>query len=702
MATRPETFTAAVEHLQSGRLAEAERLCRQILAAEPNHPQALHLYGLLALQAGQPDVAVDMLTRAIALLPEMVAAHGNLGIAYFQQGKFQEATASFRQAVRMKPDYAEAHNNLGNVLRETGDLEPAAECYERALEIQPNYADAHNNLGVVSRQLGKLAEATACYRRALQLNPHYADAHNNLGNVLRDQGELDQAWLCYQNALRLNPNDPQAYNGMAIVLMQRRNVQEAVDHFRRALEIQPNYRDALNNLGAALREQRHYSQAAQCYQKSLEIKPDQVETLSCLALVEREQGNVDRAIEHVGRALEIDPEYAEAHFHLGLIHQELGQLDQARDCFLRALERKPQFVPSHFELAQSKKFQRGDVQIEQMEQLLVDESTSEVDRMALHFALGEAYDDLGDFDRAFEHFREGNQQRRRNVQYDPADRARFVDDVIDYFSAERLAELGDSLAIDSDIPIFIVGMPRSGTTLVEQIVSSHPQVHGGGELLWLSDLQPRLKTLAGADADFPHCLDSLSADTARQLAAEYVDTLRQKASGQPHVTDKMPANFFMLGLIALLWPRSRVIHCRRDPMAVGLSCFRRLFKGEQPFAWDLVEIGHYWRQYDRLVRHWQSALPISVYELHYEQLVQHPESQIRRLIDYCRLDWDPRCLEHHATARRVTTDTGVRSPIHQSAAEHWRNYADHLEPLKRALAGEIEPGGDARPPGKSE
>ena len=350
MLTIPEALDMAIQHHEAGRLHEAEPICRQILAADPNHHDAWHLLGIIAYQDGRHQAGVECIQRALAHRPNWAEAHYNLGNAWMIRGNLDEAVASYQHALQLKPDFAEAHNNLGNTLKDQGKLDHAVVCYQYALQLQPDFAVAHNNLGNVLKDRGKLDQAAACYQRALQLKPDFAEAHNNLGNAWQDQGKLDQAVLCYHRALQLKPDYAQAHYNLGNVSKAQGKLDETVACYQRALQLKPDYPDAHNNLGLAWQDQGKLDQAAVCYQRALQLKPDFTDAHNNLGNVLKNQGKLDQAVACYQRALQLTPDYADAHNNLGSVWKEEGKLDQAVACYRRALQLKPDFAEAHYNL----------------------------------------------------------------------------------------------------------------------------------------------------------------------------------------------------------------------------------------------------------------------------------------------------------------------------------------------------------------
>jgi predicted O-linked N-acetylglucosamine transferase (SPINDLY family) len=357
MAKISEALAIAIRHHQGGQLQAAEQIYWQILQAEPNHADAIHLLGVLAHQVGKHGIAVEYIKRAIGLKGNAFAFHNNLGEVYFALGRLPEAVACYRRALKLKPDYAEAHSNLGNAWKHQGKLDEAVACYRRALNLKPDFAQAHNNLGVACKDQKRLDEAVACYRRALKLKPEYAEAHNNLGNVLQDQGKLDEAVACYRRAVELKPDFAEAHSNLGTAWKDQAKLDEAVACYRRALELKPDYAEAHSNLGNAWKDQGKLDEAVACYRRAVELKPDFAQAHYNLGVVFKDQERLDEAVARFRAALELKPDFAEAHSNLGNAWKDQGKLDEAVACYRRALELKPDYADVHSNLGNAWKEQ---------------------------------------------------------------------------------------------------------------------------------------------------------------------------------------------------------------------------------------------------------------------------------------------------------------------------------------------------------
>jgi tetratricopeptide (TPR) repeat protein len=649
--TAKALFKSAMRHHKAGRLAEAETLYRRVLSADPRHADSLHHLGVIAHQVGRHDLAVSLIDRAIEMKPGEAPYYCNLGSALDALGRLDEAGLRYRQAISIKPDFAEAHFNLGSTFRDQGRLAEAAASYERALAFRPDYPEAHNNLGYLFQRRGSMREAKERYTRAVALDPKFAEAHYNLGVLHQEEGRFVEASECYHHTLALQPTDARALNNLGYAHHMLGRPLEAIDLYRRAIALAPGYADAHHNLGFLLHE----------------------------------QGKLEDAIASYDRAIEHDPSNAEAHNNRGNSFKELGDFEQAMASYDRCLAIAPDHAMAHLNRADLKTFVSGDPDLEVLEKLAGNADRQGESRAPYpHFALAKALEDTGDYDRAFEHLLKGNALKRRLLQYDEAKLAaefRSIAKIFDPPMFERFAGAG----APSDLPVFIIGMPRSGTSLVEQILASHPDVLGAGELRAMDFAVEA--ALVGKP--YPEGIADVGAEGLKCLGEDYLSRLPALPAGKVRLTDKYPRNFIYAGLIRLILPGARIIHVTRDPVDTCVSCFSRLFKVGQEFSYDLAEVGRYYRLYSNLMQHWRSVLPAgAMLEVTYEVLVENLEVETRRMIDYCGLRWDDACLRFYETKRAVSTisTVQVRQPLYHTALQRWRRYENHLGPLLKELA----------------
>ncbi len=623
-------------------------------------------------RAGQHDRAIECLQAVLSLQPNIAEAHSNLGILLGEQGRLPEAVASLREAVRLRPENAQAHGNLGNVLRKQGSIDQAITHLQQAVRLQPALAEAHNNLGLALAQRGLLAEAVASLQMALHCQPNYAEVHNNLGEALCRQG----------------------YH------------KEGEGHLRQALHLRPDLANAHYNLGLVLQEQRQLRAAEASLRRALLLKPDFVEPTNTLGLVLREQGRFDEARASFQQALRLNPSHADTQCSLGALLEDLGDLEAAAGCYREALRHQPAHAGALSGLGMMLRAKLPEPELAQLRDQVADPYLCEAQRCRLLFALAHVLDARREYAPAAAHLKEANalvrtRWQRRGQAFDAAEFGGFIERLMQAFRPaffERVRGWG----LPSERPVFIFGLPRSGTTLTEQILASHSQVHGGGELGFAETDFEALGQLTAApgsvallaassarallyDRAFA-ALEDLDQPAVHHLARQHLSWLESLNPTRARVTSKMPANWRFLGLLATLFPRARFIHCRRDLRDVAVSCWMTPL---QLMNWtcDLDDIAAQFEGYERLMAHWRATLPVPMLEIDYEQMVADLEGTARRLVSWLGLDWEPACLEFHKTQRPIRTAsvTQVRQPIYQSSVGRWPHYADALAPLLARL-----------------
>jgi len=710
---------------QQGLVDEAARHYEAALAANPEEPDALHLLGVAALQQGRPQQAADLMARAVArrpgaaafhanlaeayrvlghldqaaaacrtalqLQPDFAGAANNLGLVLLTQGQTDEAAAQFQAALRQQPDFAMACNNLGNAHRARGDRAQAVAHFRRALEIDPLLAEAHSNLGQILLEQHELREALIHCREAVRLRPDFAEARNNLGNVLRDLGKVAEARACYAEALRLNPGLAMSYNNMGQALQEESALDDALGWYQRALQLDPNSARIHSNLASLLAEQEKYDDALARYALALRLDSSHAEAHSGIGWVQHEQGHFAEAEAHYREALRLKPDLAAAHGNLGTVREEMGDFVEAQSCWRAALRHDPRHAGARAQLATLLRDELPEADLEALRQQLSEPELTDGRRATLHFGLAQVLDARGHYDQAADSLRQANalalaEGRKRGQGYDPADHARFVAAMMAtctpaFFTRAR------GLGLETERPIFIVGLPRSGTTLTEQILASHSQVFGAGELRLARDGFDSLAgdpTAAGARLDDRalEALGRLDRETAHRVGGHHLERLRALNEPAPRVADKMPDNYLFLGLLAALFPRAKFIHCRRDLRDIAVSCWMTNFRHIR-WANDPEHIEARFHEYGRLMGHWRLVLPVPLLEVDYEETVADLEGVARRLVDWCGLDWEPTCLAFHQGKRAVRTAsvTQVRQPIYTRSVARWRHYETALGAL---------------------
>jgi len=486
----------------------------------------------------------------------------------------------------------------------------------------------------------------------------------------------------------MKPHDPDVLDNLALALKDLERFDDAAEILRRALAIEARSDKIHVHLASVLLDQHKLAEAGAAIERALALNPNSHDAVNLKGRVTFEFGDPAASLVHFRRALALKPDLADALNNMGNALKELGRLDEARQCYVKAIEIDPNVTGVYVNLADSKTFAPGDQHLAIMEALAAkSDGLSKSDRYQLDFALGKAYSDLNDHPRSFRHLLSGNAGKRATISYDEQSALTLFEHIKTAFTSTLMAaKSGDG--DPSRRPIFIIGMPRSGTTLVEQIIASHPMVHGAGELQTLNDV---ILTVCGPDGNairYPEFVPALDQTALTQIGARYIAALRQLAPSGERVTDKMPSNYYFAGLIHLALPNAAIIHTVRDPVDTCLSCFSKLFTAEQHHTYDLGEIGRYFKSYQRLMEHWQRVLPAGrILDVNYEDVVANLERAARRIIAHCGLEWDDRCLAFHRTERPVRTAsaTQVRMPIYKNAVGRWRVYKPYLGPLLAEL-----------------
>jgi tetratricopeptide (TPR) repeat protein len=612
------TVRAGFAHHRAGRLGRAAALYRKALQKNPDDANALHLLAVIFYQSGRITAALALFERALPGLPDLADAHLNYGNALREAGRLEEAVASYRRAVALAPAYGMAHNNLAAALNEQREFTIGLASADQAAQLMPEFFGAHVHRADALIGLERWSEAEAALRRALALAPDRTETHRDLGWVLARCGRFDEAVEFYRQALALAPEDATVHYGLAAVCHLAGDLAASEAGFRRALGLAPGYAAAWHELGIVLRS----------------------------------SGRLEEAAANFRRAIELDPGAPEFQLSLAVTGQPAS--DEA--------------------------------QLQRLAVALASDERPIGDRVAAGFALGTWLDRAGRYDEAFTSFATANALHRQHraaagERFYIAELCRKVDELIGITNREWFAAMA-GCGNPSPVPVFIVGMPRSGTSLVEQIAASHPCVFGAGERRDMSAianaLLARHRSVAIKDWD---------RGVMRQLADRHIAQLEALGGGAVRVIDKMPDNIFVLWLIATLFPTARVILCRRDLRDVCLSCYFHRFTAGQLYAYDLEDCGLRALEVERLAAHWLKMLPLPILPVDYERLIAEPEPESRRIIEFLGLDWDPACLDFHRTERPVYTASAwqVRQPLYGHAVGRWRRYEPHLRSLLRIL-----------------
>ena len=576
-------------------------------------------------------------------------------------GRSDEALAHFRAAVELDPRFAQAHTNLGQLLVELGRAAEALPHCEQAARLAPDMPALHHNLGNTLRALERWVDARMAYLEALRLAPGLAIAHAHLGLVLKGEGQAASAviWL------------------------------------KRAVELEPDNGDCWEFLAQLYDELEEAAPAIACWQRVLILNGPRAGPNLSLGWALQEEGRLVEARQQYELALKLAPQWAPAHLNLGGLDEEEGNFARAKAGFRTALELQPAFALPHARLAVLLRGKLPEADLARLEERLADEQLIPAARARLLFGLAHVLDARGDYSGAAQCLRQANavslETNRGRRDYDPADHERFVDGLLAMFDRDLFARLAPA-GSDSPRPVFVFGLPRSGTTLVEQILASHPRIHGAGELRMgrnVFESLPATVQLSGTPLD---CLRLLNSRNVSQLADRYLDRLNAiDFKSADRIGDKMPDNYLYLGLLAILFPKATFLHCRRDLRDIAVSCWMTDFRSIR-WANSETHIASRFQQYARLMKHWRATLPLTVHDVRSEETVENLESVARRIVAACGLEWEPACVRFHETQRPIRTASvsQVRQPVYRRSLARWKHYAEELPELLDSISQAIE------------
>ena len=555
-------------------------------------------------------------------------------ISLFNQGQLQQALSESSQLLERFPNSVILYNIAGACNAGLMQFDAAINNYKKALKINPYYADAYSNMGNVLKDKGDLEAAIQSYKQALKIKPDYAQAYNNMGNALKDKGDLEAAIESYKQALKIKPDYAQAYSNMGIALKGKGDLNAAISSYKQALKIKPDYAEAYNNMGSALNDKGDLEAAIESYKQALKIKPDYAEAYNNMGIALKDKGDLEAAIESYKQALKIKPDYAEVYRNLSNMHR----------------------------------YKEHDEYFLKMQSLCQSSSLSDEQRCHLNFALSKASEDLNEISQSFNYLKIGNELRKKILSYD-------IKKDIELFS--QLKKSYPSIALQSVVessdlkPIFILGMPRSGTTLVEQIVSSHSEVTGAGELSYVSKFGG------------PTARGAIKPNTKMilEFRQRYIEALKKRSDGRSIVTDKMPQNFLYVGLIFSAFPDAKVIHVNRDPAATCWSNYKHYFiDKELGYCYDLDDTVTYFGLYTDLMQFWLGHYGDRIYNLNYDNLTINQDDETRKLIEYLELEWENDCLspQHNKRSVRTVSQQQVRQKVYQGSSQQWRKFEPYL------------------------
>ena len=645
-----------------------------------------------AFDEGAALIRADRLGAADRCLNAALDAHPNdpnllrlQGVSFARQRRFEEAERKFTHVTRLAPAHPSAHEDLANVQLSLRKPDAAIESLRLAIKHSPAPAPIQQRLGELLSILGRESEAEPVFEDSLAADPQRRALAEALEHANR--GELSKAEAIYRDQLRRHPEDVDALRLLGVLNVRRERFDEASALFRRAVELAPDFWKAWINLGTALSEQQKFEEADAAFRKALALQPGSVHTLERLGTNAMKASRLDESVAWLEQSLAISSNHFPSLLCLGHALKTLGRQDEAIDAYRRCIEAKPDFGEAYWSLANLKTFRFDDDELASMAghlDVVADAAGEEAAdaEIAFSFALGKAWEDRKDYAQAFDFYHRGNSKKRFGVNYDPIEFQDNNDRIIEVFTREFFAERA-GWGHDDDSPILILGLPRSGSTLLEQILASHSQVEGTAELHYLL----RGATQAGLNRTdgirYPQVMHELQPHHIAGMGEEYIEHTLKHRTGARFFTDKMPNNFTAIGFLHTILPNAKVIDARRHPLDSCLGTFKQLFANGQVFSYDLYDLAHYYIQYMRLMDHWAEVLPGKVLTVHYEETVADLETQARAIAHHCSLTWEDGMLAFHENKRAVRTASSeqVRQPIYASSVALWRRYEDQLEEL---------------------
>ncbi len=647
------SIAAALDALAAGDPRRAESVSRGRLEQDPQSVEQLRLLGRALIMQSRFDEAEQILRRALALRNEFAPLHEDLGEIHALQRRFEEAVASFQTAIRLDPRLPLARKKLGQALAALGRGDEADAALEAWFEQDPDRLQVAVALDHL--RAGRKDEAIATLRKALRENPDNVDALHTLA----------QAWW----------GDEERVSDIEALL-------------RKATELAPGLVAAWIMLGLLLHQSDRSEEAIACYQRAGEIEPDNPAVWSGLGADYAQIGDMEKSAAAYGRSVVLQPGQPGIHMSHAHALKALGRQAEALREYRAAIAQNPDFGEVYWSMANLKVFRFEPAEVAAMEEQVKREDLSPSADVHFRFALGKACEDAGDYDRAWEFYHSGNQRQRPLVSYDPVGFEARHQQMAEVFTREFFDQHAGQ-GFESDAPIFIVGLPRSGSTLIEQILASHSLVEGTLELPTLGDIAVSVARYRGGRVEYPAAVRQLTGRDFRAYGKEYIEQTKTfRTTGKPRFTDKLPNNFSHVGFAHLILPNAKIINARRHPLDSILGSYKQLFGKGQNFTYDMDELVLYYRQYHEIMKHWHRVLPGKVLDVHYEETVGDFEAQVRRILAHCGLPFEEACLRFHETNRAVRTASSeqVRQPLYTRALGTWRRYEKHLQPWQEELA----------------
>ncbi|GJL85522.1 MAG: hypothetical protein DHS20C02_12970 [Micavibrio sp.] len=659
-----------------GRLDEAEEACHKALEVAPDSVVALNNLGIILSKQIKFEESIDIWEKASELSPDEAMVWINWGNILREMGRLSESEEKCRKAIELAPDNPEALNNLGNALRDQSKPEEAIEYYRKAANIKPDYHQVHNNMAIAYADNCRFEESAIAAKYAVAFKDDFADGYINLSRALCELGDYEPAHRAAQRSIHLDPENPETYLGLADVLLKSDQFDDGEAVLQEALKKEPNSARAYMKLCEIRDNMNDFEGAIEAIDKAIEISPDMAQPWMRKAMTYYLAGEVEAALETVDKALQLSPKWTVALQQKAEMLVAINENEQAEEIIREIFKVTKELPGTYGTLTSIKKFKSEDDEDFQNMLDLEDkvESFGQNLAAALYFAISDAYEQMKKYDQSFEYLKRANDIKRKSVPYITWKDMDYHGLVKEKYTPQLLKQ-NEGKGCDSDVPVFIVGMPRSGTTLTEQILAAHPDVLGAGELPYMGKVDKMTRHQSITDA--------------KTLGEEYLKLARtkDKDGDAKRIVDKMPANYMFVGFIASILPNAKIIHCRRNPIDTCLSCYKQNFARGQYWSYNLEELADAYKRYLDLMEYWKEVLPGRILEVDYETTVNNLEDEAKRLIDHIGLEWNDACLEPHKQKRNVITASKaqVTKPVYNTSVEKWRRYEEQLQPLVQEL-----------------
>ena len=658
MSDGPEkTIQASIDFLKQDRPLRAEEICRNYLEKSPGSLDHLRLLGQALLKQGRTSEAEHYLRLALDIEPDFPQLHEDLGSAYAMQSKYEEAITAFQRALELQPTLPLVERKLGQVLMAVGRGNEASEAFHDYIDKDPERAEVFRGIELFQKEL--FDEAITVFRGVLKQNPKNVNALRQLAiSNWHGKRRLDDAEALLRQAVALADDFFGGWLTLAALLMELNKFTEAISAYEKATKIEPNSAEAWAGLASANGRAMYPEKAIVAYEKAISLNDSDPQVLG-------------------GYAWEL---------------KTVGDQQAALHAYRKAISVKPNFGPAYWSMANLKIFKFEEKEITEMLAQIECGDLTDIEDIHFRFALGKAMEDKKEYDKAWSYYDTGNKRQRETVEWEPMEMERRQQTIRSVFDRDTLEQRAD-VGYEAADPIFIVGLPRSGSTLVEQILASHSQVEGTAELPIIGRITDSIGRYRTDGKRFPEAILELRDKDLRAYGRQYLkEAQRYRSTDKPLFTDKLPNNYPMLGFIKLILPNAKFINTRRHPYDSCLGAYKQLFGRGQNFTYDMLDLAHYYQQYIATMNHWHVVMPDQVLDVHYEETVTRLEWQVRRILSHCGLPFEESCLHYHETERPVKTASSeqVRQPIYQSALGAWRRYEKHLGVWQHQLGGIVE------------